>query len=388
MEHRYPRQFAWCALVNFTQAVSFAVFLHFPGFLKELGAGEGAIGILMSLPALAGVVLGPSCGRLLDRRGRRPLIISGNLLNVGVVGCYLTFQALSPALYVVRVLHGVAGTMLASALLTYAADMVPPARTAQGLALFGVSAMLAITVGGIIGEAALAWGGYPTLLLTSLVCALTALGLALPLAEPAHTLAHTTILPRALRATLCQSDLLALWVLAWVFFIALAGVFTFLKTYVLVTGFGSLSTFFTIYTLTAVVQRLALGWLPDRVGLLLVLGPALMAVVVGLVLLSVASNAWMVWIAGFFCGLGHGCAYPVLLGLINRRARTAERGAAIALYTTIDDGAVLVAGPVLGYLIEATGYAPMFGSLAGLLAVTTLLYWGWDRAPASVQDRR
>lgn len=48
--------------------------------------------------------------------GRGLIIIGGNLLNVGVVGLYLTCQALSPALYVVRVLHGVAGTMLYSSL--------------------------------------------------------------------------------------------------------------------------------------------------------------------------------------------------------------------------------------------------------------------------------
>jgi len=101
--------------------------------------------------------------------------------------------------------------------------------------------------------------------------------------------------------------------------------------------------------------------------------------VVGLLLLSVAWSAWIVWLAGLCCGLGHGCAYPVLLGLVSRRARATERGAAIALYTTIDEGAVLMAGPTLGMLIEATGYAGMFRSLAALLALTVLLYWRWEQ---------
>jgi hypothetical protein len=149
MERLYSRPFALCALANFAQAVSFSLFLHFPGFLKELGAGESTIGVLVALTALAAVALGPFVGRLMDRRGRRPVIVSGNLLNVGVVGLYLTVHALSPAVYVVRLLHGVAETMLYSALFTYAADMVPPARTAQGLALFGVSAMPRLR-GGVI----------------------------------------------------------------------------------------------------------------------------------------------------------------------------------------------------------------------------------------------
>jgi MFS family permease len=384
MARLYTRPFALCALANFAQAVSFSLFLHFPGFLKELGAGESEIGVLVALTALSAVALGPCFGRLMDRRGRRPVIIGGNLLNVGVVGLYLTLQGLSPALYIIRVLHGLAGMMLYSALFTYAADIVPRARTAQGLALFGVSAMLSITVGGVIGDAALTWGGYQALFLTSLACAIIGLGLALPLAESSGPAAHAGAPPRAFRATLCQSNLVPLWLVTWMFFFAQAGVFTFLKTYVMATSFGTLGAFFTVYTLTAIVQRLALGWVPDRLGLTRVLGPALLTFVIGLLLLSVAASAWEVWTAGFFCGIGHGYAFPVLLGLVSRRTRVTERGTAMAIYTTIDDGAVLVAGPLLGFLIETIGYAPMFRSVAGLLAGTTVLFWLWDRGREEV----
>jgi MFS family permease len=384
MDRLYTRSFALCALANFAQAVSFSLFLHFPGFLKELGAGESEIGVLVALTALSAVALGPFFGRLMDRRGRRPVIIGGNLLNVGVVGCYVTFPDLSPALYVVRVLHGVAGTMLYSSLFTYAADIIPPARTAQGLALFGVSAMLAITAGGVIGDAALAWGGYQALFLTSLGFAIAGLALALPLAEARGLSAHAADPPRAFRATLCQANLAPLWLVTWTFFFAQAGVFAFLKTYVMATGFGTLGAFFSVYTLTAIVQRLGLGWVPDRLGLTRVLGPALVAFAVGLLLLSMAGSAWEVWTAGFFCGVGHGYAFPILLGLVSRRARATERGAAMAIYTTIDDGAVLVAGPLLGVLIESIGYAPMFRSVAGLLAGATVLFWLWDRGREEV----
>ena len=230
MERLSSRPSALCALANFAQAVSFSVFLHFPGFLKELGAGESTIGVLVALTALSAVALGPFFGRLMDRHGRRLVIVSGNLLNVGVVGFYLTVHALSPTLYVIRLLHGVAETMLYSALFTYAADIVPPARTAQEWALFGVSAMLAITVGGVLGDAALAWGSYQALFLTSLGCAIAGLVLALPLAETSGLSARAAEPPRALRATLCQSNLAPLWLVAWMFFFAQAGVFAFLKT--------------------------------------------------------------------------------------------------------------------------------------------------------------
>jgi hypothetical protein len=56
----------------------------------------------------------------------------------------------------------------------------------------------------------------------------------------------------------------------------------------------------------------------------------------------------------------------------------------MAIYTTIDDGAVLIAGPVLGFLIEAMGYALMFRSVAGLLAGTAVLFFFWDHGKVEV----
>ena len=49
MVRLYTRPFVLCALANFAQAVSFRLFLHFPGFLKELGAGGLAGATLLFL---------------------------------------------------------------------------------------------------------------------------------------------------------------------------------------------------------------------------------------------------------------------------------------------------------------------------------------------------
>ena len=64
-----------------------------------------------------------------------------------------TVEALGPWIYTVRVLHGFAEAMLFTALFTYAADHVPRSRRTQGLAFFGVSGILPMALGGIIGGA-------------------------------------------------------------------------------------------------------------------------------------------------------------------------------------------------------------------------------------------
>ena len=177
------RPFVLCSVANFAQGLAFNLFLHFPGFLKELGAGEVQIGLIAGLTAVASIAARPPLGRSMDLRGRRGVILLGNALNVAVCALYLTVTAIGPWIYVVRILHGLAEAMLFTSLFTYAADCVPASRRTEGLALFGVSGMLPISFSGLLGDAVLARSGYSELFLAALGFAALALLFSLPLRD-------------------------------------------------------------------------------------------------------------------------------------------------------------------------------------------------------------
>ena len=131
----------------------------------------------------------------------------------------------------------------------------------------------------------------------------------------------------------------------------------------------------------AVAIRVLFGRVPERVGPKRVLSGALISLLAGLLLLSTASAAWQLIVAGLLCGLGHGWAFPILLGLVIERARPTERGAALAIYTALFDAGVLLGGPLLGAIIESLGYRAMFLSAAALvvLGIAILKWWDVDR---------
>src|SRR5690606_3787927 len=106
------------------------------------------------------------------------------------------------------------------------------------------------------------------------------------------------------------------------------------------------------------------GWLPDRLGPRRMLGLALVCYALGFMVLAAAQTPLHVFIAGLLCGAGHGYTYPVLLRLVVARADGARRGSASACYTAIGWVGLLLAGPVVGMLIEATDYAMSFSVLA------------------------
>jgi MFS family permease len=267
------RPFAMCFAANLLQGLAFSLFLHFPGYLLQLGADEAQIGLISGLTAIAAIAVRPPVGRAMDRRGRRVVILWGGALNVLAVGLYLTVHSIGAWIYVVRILHGLAEALLFSSLFTYAADFVPADRRTQGLALFGVSGMLPMSLGGLLGDQLLSRWEYSALFLVSLGLAALSLLCSIPLADRPRTSAEEEP-SRGITAALVQRDLRPLWLIGTVFSIAITVFFVFIKTFVEETGIGSVGLFFTTYTASALVLRVFFGWLPDRYGPKRVLLPA------------------------------------------------------------------------------------------------------------------
>jgi MFS family permease len=385
------RPFVLCFVANLLQGLAFNLFLHFPGYLKQLGASEFQIGFISALTAVAAIALRPPTGRAMDRRGRRVVILAGGVVNVVAVALYLTVQRIGPWLYAVRVAHGVAEALLFSSLFTYAADQVPAERRTQGLALFGVSGMLPISLAGTYGDWLLRRHGYRDLFLSALVLAVASLLASLPLRDRPRAPSAGGA-PLGFRAALGQRDLLPLWFIGAVFSVVLTAFFIFIKTFVDATGIGTVGGFFTAYTASALVLRVFLGWLPDRVGPKRVLVPALAALAVGFAAMAMARSAGDVALAGILCGIGHGFTFPILFGLVVTRTPEANRGAAMALFTALFDLGVLIGGPAFGYLIERAGYTVMFGFGGVLTTVGTALFLLWEgrlgRRPHRIPHRQ
>ncbi len=372
------RPFALCFVANLLQGLAFNLFLHFPGYLKQLGADEFAIGFISALTAVAAIALRPPIGRAMDRRGRRDVILLGGVVNVVALALYLTVFRVGPWLYAVRILHGLAEALLFSALFTYAADHVPAARRNQGLALFGVSGMLPISIAGVLGDWLIPAHGYRALFACSLGLGAASFVCSLPLRDRPRA-PVVALRPVGMRAALGQPDLLPLWFMGAVFSIALTACFVFIKTFVDATGIGTVGGFFTAYTAAALVLRAFFGWLPDRIGPKRVLLPALAALACGFAALACARSGLDVALAGVLCGVGHGYTFPILFGLVVSRAPEENRGAAMAIFTALFDLGVLLGGPAFGLVIERAGYTPMFAGGAALLAAGTALFFFWDR---------
>jgi predicted MFS family arabinose efflux permease len=377
----WTRPFALGFVANFAHSLAFHGYVHLGGRLEQLGADELEIGIVVATMAAAAIAARPAVGRVLDTHGRRLVLLVGSVAHVVATLGYLAIDDLGPLLYVLRILHGLADAMLFSVLFTIAADVVPRARRTEGIAMFGISGMIPLSLAGWLGDAVLVHGDYDVLFSITAGAAIcgTIAGWWLPDSRPDPEDGDAPA--RSYFRAIADRRLRPLWMIGFCFALAVASYFTFLKTFVSSPeGAGSVGGFFGAYTIAAIGLRLGLGWLPDRIGARPTLLPAVVCTAVGTLLLAHATSSTVVLVAGVFCGVGHGFTFPILSSLVVARAPPSERGTALASFTALFDLGLLVGGPLLGLVLELSDYATMF-TVAGLVAAGgAVLFAFWDRS--------
>lgn len=373
----FPRLFAAAIL----QELSFALLIHFPGYLSELGATEGLIGVLYSASAIVSLVFRPWLGRILDLTHRRTVLLAAGLLNVTVILLLLTTTVWGPYLWILFLGQRTFQVALFTTALTYGADTIPMGVRTQGLAIFGLSGLIPIALGGYLGDVVIATAGFSGLFWAagsassvSWLIVWTLPTFPVRGRQPRRSFWHALI----------QKNLVPLWFAALLFFLGVESLFTFTRTYVDARRVGSAGLFFAIYGSSAVITRIFGGSRYDTLPHRVLLVTAVVAFGTGMILMAFAASAVMLAVAALIMGTAHGTAFPLLSSEVVNRARVNERGSAMATFTSLFDVALVAGAPAVGFLIDGFDYEVSF-TVAGIaLVVGMLVYWVWDRRMVAI----
>src|SRR5436309_5632130 len=159
--HRLYTPAFWLACaIHFTGGMSFGMFLLFPLFVRAVGGDELTIGIVLGAGLAASVALRPLVGTLLDRVGRRRVLLWSGAANALSFVPFLLVGRVGPLLFVLATLHLVVGGALFAGYFTYAADLVPAGRRVEGIAIFGIAGMAPNGLGPALAETLIARGGW------------------------------------------------------------------------------------------------------------------------------------------------------------------------------------------------------------------------------------
>lgn len=167
------KKLALLMLNMFIAVGSFGIIIPIiPAYLKEIGQGGTAAGLIIAIFAFAQFLVSPIGGKWTDKYGRRPLINIG-LLTLAISMFIFYFADSIWLLYLSRAIGGIGCAFLIPAIFAYVADITTMDQRAKGNSFISASMSLGIVIGPGIGGF-LADFGLKTPLLVSAVVGLLA----------------------------------------------------------------------------------------------------------------------------------------------------------------------------------------------------------------------
>jgi MFS family permease len=354
------------------------VIVTVPRFIEdELGYGELGVGLAVAALAVAALAVRPFLGRLIERFGRRTVMMSGALLAAGAGA----LTGLSTTLWHVIVLRAVMGLGEAAifvAAATLIADLSPPHRRAEGASYFSVAVYGGIGLGPMLGEWILGEDRYSlAFLVAGVVAALAAVTV---LGVP-RRVDQSAAPPPSGKPPLFHPA--ALWPgLVLMTGIAAFSVFAaFLPDHSRQVGLAGSAGLFLVYSAVSVSLRLFGARLPERLGEHRMVTVALAFLAASMALIAGFAEAWALWAGAVGVGVGMAFLYPSLMANVVNRVGDHERASALGSFTMFFEAGTIVGGVALGTVGEI--FTKRAGFLGGAIVALLGLVLLWNRVVAS-----
>lgn len=367
-----------------------------PVYMAQLGAGAQLVGLAATLMTVTATVVRVFSGAMLDRFGRKGMLIGGTALMVCSIVAYAVFPIVGVILGV-RLLQGVGWGAGSTASSTMAADIIPKRRFAEGMGYFAmtnaISSALAPAVSIEIAQGA---GGAA---MVYVAAAITALALVISVAQvalgrksnaPSAEIPSTgeggeqvespvaRPLPEGVRPEageprlerppepaskfemLFERRALVPGFLILLVNIGFGCITSFIALHALEQGVFSISPYFVVYAIVTLLSRPLIGRLIDRYGFRM---PAILSTLCTagtLVLIGASSNVLMFALAGVLGGLGLGTAMGTYQTMAVAGVEPWRRGVATSTYFVAFDVGIAIGSFIGGFIAEAFGFGIMY----------------------------
>jgi MFS family permease len=355
---------------------SFTVFLSAfqllptaPFHILALGGSQLEAGLFLGFLTYASASSAPITGAIADRIGKRRVLIVASL----AITVFSLLYAWAPSYQVILglvLVHGVFWSGLLSSSNSYAFDIIPASRRAEGLGYTGFASVFGVAVAPWIGLWLFDHGGWRILCIEAALLNLIMAAIAWTL-PPDKLHSHS--------GSLHPRDLVEWPVLIGAFTLFLysfsyGAITSFVAVYADQVGVTPRALYFTAFCLTIVVTRPFLGRRADRLGHARLIVPCLALIVIGVWTLALAHTRTMFIVSAVLFGVGFGSAYPIFIAHLMQHVEPRRRGATFGAVIGAFDTGIGTGSIAVGWISEHYGFGRAFG-VAGALALLSIPYF-------------
>lgn len=377
-ERLWNRSFILCVLNNlFLFIYYFALLAVLPLYiLRDLSGSVEDIGLALTLFLVSSIAVRPFSGMIIEKFGKKNSMRFCSVIFVFIAFSYLLIDSMW-SLLLVRFVHGIWFSILTTVAVPVVNEFIPDHRKGEGMGYFVMSTNLGVVIGPFLALTLIQFisfkylfGLLAVLISTGLIFAwsLKITELVRPVQESAQ--------PRKLAVhDFVELKVLAVSGVAMLTSFAYSGVLSFITAFSESRNLLSYaSVFFVVFAGAMLAVRPWVGKFYDRKGPSAVIYPSFAFFALGLVVLTFATNQWILWLSAVFIGMGYGSLFPCLQTLAIQSVSKQRMGHAISTFFTCFDIGLAIGSVVLGVMIAHFNYDVMFLFCAAMVILTLLVY--------------
>ncbi|MEB3127961.1 MFS transporter [Bacillus paralicheniformis] len=342
-----------------------------PLFVTAIGGGAKQVGYVTGIFMISAIAVRPFAGALALRFNKKYLLILGIVISAFSTGAYYLASDVS-VLLLIRLIHGAGFGLATTYFATIAAEIIPKERRGEGIGYFGVGETIAVSVGPMIGIAALELYDFQRLFLGGMSVLLLAVLMAVFVRRQPETTGtgeKGTAKLKVLEKRVLFPSILILFV-----GIAASGIMSFFSLYAIEKGFHSVGMFFFLIAGASFFIRLISGRTFDRYGAAAILIPASLFSIAGLSILYFAQTNTMFFTAAICYGFGFGSIFPAVQTWCINLVEEHEHEDAMGTFFNFFDMGIGGGSLLLGLVATVYSYREIYITAIFMYLLFLLLY--------------
>ncbi|QGQ44819.1 MFS transporter [Metabacillus sediminilitoris] len=364
--------------------------VSFPVFVIDISHNPALGGMMTTAFMLAAIFTRPFISIFLHKINMKKTII---MTLIFIFLCILiSYNRVSiPFLLFIRGLEGVGFGIITTLLATMATNIIPRERLGEGVGYFGMATSLGASLSPVLALSLFHSHSFNTVLLFTLMI-VTGIFVGSLFIRNVHSNKqtkedHQTNTNVSIFQFIFDKKALLPSILVFLLCVTFGGVFNFIDGLGREAGLGAnVSLFFLIFMFVMLFIRPISGRIFDKKGHKMLIYPAGICGVIGLLLLGVTNNLLILLIAAVFYGVAYGTMHPTLQSWAVSQVEPNKKGTANAMILTCMDLGMAVGAPTLGMVAGQFGYKVMYSYTSLFIILLLIIYMVITRQKNSQEE--